>query len=87
MTNESLIDFPCLFPVKIIGVHSPTFIEEIKLITRKHFPDFEDKNLVNKPSKKNNYVALTVTIFAKNKDLLDAFYHEITKHPQVKMVL
>lgn len=87
MTNETLIDFPCLFPVKIIGTHSPTFIEEIKEITSRHFPDFEDSNLVHKPSTQNNYLAITVTVFAQNKILLDAFYQEVTKHPQVKMVL
>ncbi|RUR11986.1 YbeD family protein [Legionella sp. km772] len=87
MTKDTLIDFPCLFPVKIIGLHSPTFIEEIKQITIKHFPDFVEENLVHKPSQKNNYLAITVTVFAQNKELLDAFYHEITKHAQVKMVL
>lgn len=87
MTKESLIEFPCLFPVKIIGSHSPTFIEEIKEITSRHFPDFEDKNLAHKPSTQNNYLAITVTVLAQNQALLDAFYQEITKHPQVKMVL
>lgn len=87
MTNDSLIEFPCLFPVKIIGTHTPTFIDEITQITIKHFPDFEDKNLVHKPSQKNSYLAITITVLAENKELLDAFYQEITKHPQVKMVL
>ncbi len=87
MTKETLIEFPCLFPVKIIGIHSPTFIEEIKQITIKHFPDFEEKNFVHKPSQKNNYLAITVTVFAQNKNLLDAFYEEVTKHTLVKMVL
>lgn len=36
MTKETLIEFPCLFPVKIIGIHSPTFIEEIKQTTIHH---------------------------------------------------
>lgn len=87
MTNDSLIEFPCLFPIKIIGVHSPTFIEDIKNITIKHFPNFEEKDLVQKPSQKNNYLALTVTVFAQNKPSLDAFYEEVTQHPQIKMVL
>lgn len=87
MTNDSLIEFPCLFPIKMIGIHSSTFIEDIKHITIKHFPNFEEKDLVQKPSQKNNYLALTVTVFAQNKPSLDAFYEEITKHPQIKMVL
>ncbi len=87
MTKTTLIEFPCLFPVKIIGVNSPLFIEEIKQITIKHFPDFEEKNIEQKLSKKNNYFALTVTVQAQNQEMLDAFYQEITKHEHVRMVL
>ena len=87
MTKTTLIEFPCAFPVKIIGVNTPLFIEEIKQITTRHFPEFEEKDFSQKLSQKNNFLAITVTVFAKNKADLDAFYQEITKNSQVKMVL
>lgn len=87
MTKTSLIEFPCDFPIKIIGTHSPLFIEEIRQITLKHFPSFSDTNLTHKPSQKNNYSAITVIVVAENQEMLDAFYQEINKHPNVKMVL
>ncbi len=45
MTKTTLIEFPCNFPVKIIGVNSEVFIEEITTIVRKHFVDFESEQL------------------------------------------
>lgn len=87
MTQKSLIEFPCEFPVKIIGIHSDLFIADIKKITKQHFSDFSEDKLRHKPSKKNNYLAITVTVFAQNQAMLDAFYQEITQHALVKMVL
>lgn len=87
MPKATLIEFPCHFPVKIIGSNSAVFLEEIKLITTKHFPNFVSKDLTHKLSQKNNFLAITVTVFAENQEILDAFYREITKHPDIKMVL
>ncbi len=87
MTQTTLIDFPCEFPVKIIGINSSSFINEIKEITLKHFPNFNDTALVQKPSQKNNYIAITATVFAENQDMLDAYYRDVTQNKQVKMVL
>jgi putative lipoic acid-binding regulatory protein len=87
MTKPTLIDFPCTFPVKIIGTNAPSFIEEIKKITKRHFTAFVDTDLSQKQSKKNNYLALTVTVYALNQEMLDEFYQEVTKHKDVRMVL
>lgn len=87
MTNPSLIEFPCSFPVKIIGVSAPGFVDAIKQTTLNHFPKFTESDLTQKPSEKNNYLAVTVQVFAENQAMLDAFYQDITKLPGVKMVL
>lgn len=86
MTKASLIEFPCHFPVKIIGINSSAFLEEIKLIVMNHFPTFNDA-LTHKLSQKSNFLAITVTVYAENQEMLDAFYRDISKHPDVKMVL
>lgn len=88
MTKKSIIDFPCTFPIKIVGINSNNFLEEVKDIVLKHFPDFvAEEQLSHKTSKENNYLAITVTVLAKNQGELDAFYQEISSHPQIKMVL
>ena len=87
MTKTTLMEFPCHFPVKIIGTNSQLFLDETKKVAMKHFPDFKDKDLVQKMSQKNNYLAITVTVFALNQEMLDLFYQDLTKLPDVKMVL
>ncbi|CAM2910274.1 YbeD family protein [Legionella worsleiensis] len=87
MTNKSIIEFPCDFPVKIIGINSDVFLEEIKTIVNVHFPAFDHKNLTHKVSEKSSYLAITVTVCATNQEMLDSFYQDLTKHPHVKMVL
>ncbi|KTC79686.1 MULTISPECIES: YbeD family protein [Legionella] len=87
MKKTTLIEFPCYFPIKIIGNNSPVFFEEIKHITITHFPNIEDEALTHKMSKDSNYLAITVTVYAENQEMLDAFYRAVTQHPEVKMVL
>lgn len=70
-----------------MGSNTPTFLNEIREIILKHFPSIEQEKIVHKMSKKNNYLAITVTVYAENQKMLDAFYREITKHPNIKMVL
>ena len=85
--KQSLIEFPCHFPIKIIGKNSATFAEEIRAITLKHFPDTPDSFIVSKESERANYLSMTVTVYVHNQKELDAFYLELTKHPDIKMVL
>ncbi|KTD35650.1 hypothetical protein Lmor_1097 [Legionella moravica] len=87
MTKKSIIEFPCDFPVKIIGINSDVFLEEIRIIVNQHFPDFNHDNLTHKLSEKSSYLAITVTVCAINQEMLDSFYQDLTKHPDVKMVL
>jgi len=85
--NTTLMEFPCDFQIKIIGVHTPLFESEITAIVRKHFPATADSAINSKPSQKGNYLAISVTVHALDQKSLDALYMELTKHPDIKMVL
>lgn len=87
MTNTTLIEFPCNFPVKIIGTNSSSFFDDIKAIVHEHFPNIEDHCISQNMSQKSNFLAITVTVFVKDQEMLDNFYRELTKHPDIKMVL
>ncbi|MDR3501649.1 MAG: DUF493 domain-containing protein [Legionella sp.] len=87
MTETTLIEFPCHFPIKIMGKNSPLFLEEIREIVLNHFPTIEQEKITHKPSKENNFLAITVVVYAENQAMLDAFYQDVTKHPDIKMVL
>lgn len=85
--DNSLIEFPCDFQIKIIGKHHESFVLEIGAIARRHFPGLNDNAIRTKVSTQNKYLAITLTVRAENKATLDALYQELTKHPDISMVL
>lgn len=85
--TPSLMEFPCEFPIKIIGKNSAAFATDVVNITRKYFPSTGDSSIRSQPSQQASYLAITVTVYAHNQASLDALYLELTQHPDIKMVL
>jgi putative lipoic acid-binding regulatory protein len=85
--DQTLMTFPCDFQIKIIGKNSKTFAEEIIGIARKHFPDVADTAIQSQLSQEGNYMAISINLIVKDQLTLDSLYMELTKHPDIKMVL
>lgn len=86
-TQETLLEFPCRFPIKVMGVRTDEFSQIIFEIALKHAPDFTHADLDMKVSRNGNYLSLTCTINAQSREQLDNLYREFTGHPLVKWVL
>ena len=84
---DSLMTFPCDFPIKIIGNNHHSFMNEINELVRKHFPNTEDKSIRSQPSKEGNFLAISILLHVLDQATLDALYVDLSKHPEVKMVL
>lgn len=84
---ETLIEFPCDFPLKVMGAAQDGFAQAIAEVVLKHAPDFDAAKMEMRPSKAGNYLSLTCTIRAVSQAQLDALYRELTSHPLVKIVL
>jgi putative lipoic acid-binding regulatory protein len=84
---ETLLEFPCDFPLKVMGATRDGFAQAIVEVVLRHAPDFDAAQLEMRPSKAGNYLSLTCTIRATSKPQLDALYRELTGHPWVKIVL
>ncbi len=80
-----LWQFPCDFPVKIMGVADEKLLEEVMAIVQKHAPGEYHPTI--KLSKKGNYHSITVNILAKNKEQLNALYSDLHQLEKVKMLL
>ncbi len=85
--EESLIEFPCEFAVKVMGASLPEFHTFIYAIATKHDPEFDKDETTQNVSKTGKYVSLTLNIHAKNKAQLDALYQEFTDSEQVLWAL
>lgn len=85
--QDSLIEFPCDFPIKVMGASVPHFSESIGAAVRELVPDFDPATISQRKSAQSKYTALTVTIRATSREQLDSVYMMLTSHPLVKIVL
>ena len=84
---DTLLEFPCAFPLKIMGHADDSLAPAVLEIVRRHVPDFDAATMVTRTSSAGNYLSLTCTINATSRAQLDALYRELSGHPLVKVVL
>jgi len=85
--SESLIKFPCNFPIKVIGEAHQDFIQIIATLIKEHIHDFIDKKIESKISSEGKFISLTCTIYVTSKQQLDLIYKDLSSHPMTKFVL
>ena len=87
VARETLLKFPCVFPLKVIGRNVAEFEGEVLTIIQKHVPEAQRENVTRRPSAGNKYLALTVTFVADNQMQLDELYLELNRHELVLVTL
>lgn len=85
--NDTLLEFPCDFPIKIMGKHCEEFEPAMLAIVRRHAPELQADQVKTRPSSQGTYLAITITIRAHSKQQLDNIYQEISSHELVSMAL
>lgn len=85
--EESLIEYPCDFPIKVMGAHVEGFAEAVVHVARQFDPGFDAATMEHRPSKGGNYLGLTITVRATSRTQLDELYRTLSTHPMVKIVL
>ena len=71
---DSLIEYPCDFPIKIMGAMQDAFAQTMVDVVISHDPEFHAGKLEMRPSTKGNYLSLTVTVRATSREQLDNLY-------------
>ena len=87
LAEGSLLDFPCDFPIKVMGRKAPGFAQAMTDIVRRHAPDFDPATVEMRPSRQGRYLSITCVVRATSREQLDALYQELCDHPDVVMVL
>jgi len=85
--EETLLEFPCEFSIKAMGLATPEFDAVVVEIVRQHAPDLGEGAVRIRPSSGGKYLAVTVTINATSKKQLDTIYQALTDHELVLMSL
>jgi len=87
MTEETLLEFPCRFPIKIMARAEVDMHPVVMEIVAPHVEELTADDISMRPSKNGNYVAVTVTITATSKAQLDTIYQSLTDSEHVLMSL
>ena len=85
--RETILEFPCEFPIKIMGKNHQELEICVMTIFNKHVPDLVEGAIKSRESRNGNYLSITVTINAQSQSQLDGIYQELSAHELVLMAL
>lgn len=84
---QSLIEYPSLFPIKVMGKKVEGFVAAVTGVAREFDPAFDAGTVELRPSSGGRYLGVTVTVNATSREQLDGLYRALSSHPMVKVVL
>jgi len=85
--NESLLTFPCSFPIKIMGRDEEGFRHAAVLLVEQHAGKLSDDAISTSSSRNGNFLAITITIQAQSQEQLDRIYNDLSEHEAVMVAL
>jgi uncharacterized protein len=85
--EESLIQYPCDFPIKVMGKSVEGYEAAITNVVLQFDPGFKASTIERRPSKNGNYLGLTVIVHVTSREQLDELYRTLSTHPMVSVVL
>jgi putative lipoic acid-binding regulatory protein len=85
--RQTLLDFPCDFPIKIMGRDTAEFHVIARALVEKHAGPIADHSIRRSLSRKGRFVSITITVNARSQEQLDAIYREVTSHEDVLVAL
>ncbi len=85
--SDTLLKFPCTFPIKAMGRSEAGFDDLVVEIVRRHAPDLREGAVRTRASRRGKWVSVTVTIQATSKGQLDAIYQALTDNEKIVMCL
>lgn len=85
--SDSLLEFPCRFPIKVMGRNEPGFTELVVAAVRQHAGPVGDGDIGSRPSRGGRYLSVTVTFTAVSREQVDAIYRLLSATEQVLFLL
>ena len=82
---DELLEFPCVFAFKVMGVAGPELMSDVIAVIQKNAPG--DYSPTVKPSSKGTYHSLSVPVTVKSKEQIEVIYNELNKLESVRYIL
>lgn len=84
---DEIMEFPCEFPLKVMGASEGPFRETVLGIVERHVPDFDPSRVESRESRSGKYTSLTIPFTAQSRAQLDALYQDLTDCEAVSVAL
>ena len=81
------IEFPCDYPVKVLGRSGEDLVEVIVEVFERHDPGFDRQGVSVRASSKGNFTAVTIVITATGTEQLSALHEDLLATGRVQMVI
>lgn len=86
--TNSLIEFPCDFPIKVMGLATDGFEALVVELIERHIEGgMPEGKVSSRESTGGKYLSVTVTVQATSRGQLDAIYRDLTACERVLMAL
>jgi len=87
MSDETLLKFPCSFPIKMMGRDTPEFRATARSLVEKHTGPINEAAINDALSRNGSFVSITITVDAQSQEQLDAIYRDVSSHDDILMAL
>jgi len=87
MADETLLEFPCDFPIKVMGRDTPEFRAMAVALIESHTGPLDSGRIHAAVSRNGRFVSITVTVNAQSRDQLDNIYRDVSGHPSILVAL
>lgn len=84
---DELFQFPCDFPIKVMGRDSESFRSLTLAIVQRHAGPLAAASIAERSSRQGRFLALTYTIRAESRAQLDRIYQDLTDSGVVLVAL
>jgi uncharacterized protein len=81
------IEFPCAYPIKVLGRKSADFEEVVLAVFERHAPGFDQRTITARARRNGTFMALTITITATGPEQLQVLHQDLLATGHVSMVM
>ena len=79
----SLLQFPCSYPLKVLGQNTNAFHAMVSAIIEKYVAEGTEITYLTRASSGDKYLSITATFIAQSQEQLSAIYEELNQHELV----
>lgn len=84
---KPVLQFPCDFPLKVIGHNADDFEALVVDIVRRHVPELDAAAVSTRPSGGGKYLSVSMNFIADSREQMDALYQELSSQKRVVWIL